>query len=233
MPAPPMRLDDPNLPHLRQIAVALGDLREQMVFVGGAVAGLLVTDPLASAVRATRDVDAVVNASRALFHRIEKAVAQRGFARAVSSDVICRWVHQASGLLFDLMPVQPEVLGFSNRWYPYAVATAEHVELGPGVTIRLASAVAFVATKLEAFADRGGGDAWGSHDLEDVLNIVDGRAELAHELAAAPADLQQAVAGAVQRLLADPNFANVLPGLVAEPERAGLVMQRLKAMCPG
>ncbi|MFG5406745.1 hypothetical protein ABXN37_00010 [Piscinibacter sakaiensis] len=64
-----MRVDDPNLPSLRRVAEALGDLREQVVFVGGAVAGLLVTDPLADSVRATHDVDAVVNASRASFHR--------------------------------------------------------------------------------------------------------------------------------------------------------------------
>ena len=99
-----MRANDPNVPHLRHIAEALGELREQVVFVGGAVAGLLLTDPLAHAVRATRDVDAVVNASRAMFHRIEEAVAQRGFARDVNSDVICRWVHKESGVLFDLMP---------------------------------------------------------------------------------------------------------------------------------
>jgi len=226
-----VRADDPNLPSLRHVALALGDLREQVVFVGGAVAGLLVTDPLADSVRATRDVDAVVNASRAMFHRIEEAVAQRGFARDVLSDVICRWVHTASGVRFDLMPVQPEVLGFSNRWYPYAMETAEPVELHPGVTIRLASAVAFVATKLEAFAGRGGGDFLTSHDIEDVLNIVDGREELAAELSVAPAALQQAVAEAFNPLLRNPDFANVLPGLIAEPERAGLVLQRLKAMC--
>lgn len=226
-----MRADDPNLPYLRHIAEALGELREQVVFVGGAVAGLLVTDPLADGVRATRDVDAVVNANRAMFHRIEEAVAQRGFARDVHSDVICRWVHKESGVLFDLMPVQPEVLGFSNRWYPYAVETAEPTELSPGVTIRLVSAVAFVATKLEAFAGRGGGDFLSSHDIEDVLNIVDGREELTSEMAAAPAELRQAVAAAFQGLLSNPDFANVLPGLIAEPERAGLVAQRLKAMC--
>jgi len=226
-----MRADDPNLPYLRHIAEALGELREQVVFVGGAVAGLLVTDPLADSVRATRDVDAVVNANRAMFHRIEEAVAQRGFARDVRSDVICRWVHKDSGVLFDLMPVQPEVLGFSNCWYPYAVETAEPVELSPGVTIRLVSAVAFVATKLEAFAGRGGGDFLSSHDIEDVLNIVDGREELTAEVAAAPAELRQAVAAAFQRLLTNPDFANVLPGLIAEPERADLVAQRLKAMC--
>ena len=227
-----MRTNDPNLPYLRKVAEALGDLREQMVFIGGAVAGLLVTDPLADSVRATRDVDAVVSANRALFHRIEASVATRGFARDVSSDVICRWVHKASGVLFDLMPVQPDVLGFSNRWYPYAVETAVPVDLGNGVTIRLVSAVAFVATKLEAFAGRGGGDFLSSHDLEDVLNIVDGREELASEMAAAPADVRQAVAAAFGPLLASPDFVNVLPGLLAEPERVGVVLGRLKAMSP-
>ena len=225
-----MRANDPNLPYLRHIAEALGDLREQLVFVGGAVAGLLVTDPLADSVRATRDVDAVVNATRAMFHRIEAAVAERGFARDVQSDVICRWIHKDSGVLFDLMPVQPEVLGFSNHWYPYAVETAESVELSAGLNIRLVSAVGFIATKLEAFAGRGAGDFVTSHDIEDVLNIVDGREELTDEMANAPPDLRQAVASAFQKLLSDPDFANVLPGLVAEPERAVLVMQRLKAM---
>ncbi len=225
-----MRANDPNLPHLRQIAQALGELREQVVFVGGAVAGLLVTDPLADSVRATRDVDAVVNASRAGFHRIEEAVAACGFARDVSSEVICRWVHKASGVIFDLMPVQPEVLGFSNRWYPYAVETAVPADLGQGVVIRLVSATAFVATKLEAFASRGGGDFLSSHDLEDVLNIVDGREELASEMRMAPPELRAAVATALAQLLAHPNFANVLPGLLAEPERTKVVIERLRAL---
>jgi hypothetical protein len=226
-----MRADDPNVPQLRQIAEALGDLREQVVFVGGAIAGLLVTDPLADPVRATRDVDAVVNASRTKFYRIEEAVAQRGFARDVTSEVICRWVHKDSGMLFDLMPVEPEVLGFSNRWYPYAVETAEPTDLGAGITIRLVSAVGFLATKLEAFAGRGGGDYLSSHDIEDVLNIVNGREELANELSAAPAEIQHTVSEVFSGLLADHNFANVLPGMLAEPERVALVTQRIKAMC--
>jgi hypothetical protein len=67
--------------------------------------------------------------------------------------------------------------------------------------------------------------------VEDVLNIVDGREELADEMAAAPGELRQAVAEHFHRLLTSPDFANALPGLLAEPERAGLVLQRLKAMC--
>lgn len=154
-------------------------------------------------------------------------MAARGFARDVSSDVICRWVHKKSGVIFDLMPIQPEVLGFSNRWYPYAAETAGTIDLGNGVTIKLMSAVAFVATKLEAFASRGGGDFINSHDLEDVLNIIDGRGELGAELAVAPVELRKAVGDAFARLVKNPDFANVLPGLISEPERAGLIMERL------
>lgn len=225
-----MRQDDPNLPHLRLIAEALGDLRKHVVFVGGAVAGLLVSDPLAEGVRATRDVDAVVDAGFAQFHRVESQVAARGFARDVESGVICRWVHRDTGVLFDLMPVEPEVLGFSNRWYPYAVESAVEVDLGQQLSIRMANAVAFVATKLEAFASRGAGDILASHDLEDVLNIVDGREELARELAGAPVNLREMVAVAFARLLAHPDFANALPGLVAELDRAGIVEARLRGM---
>ncbi|QNH13635.1 hypothetical protein [Xanthomonas sp. SI] len=225
-----MRADDPNLPHLRAIADALGELREQVVFLGGAVVGLLLSDPLAESVRATYDVDAVVDLDWSRFRRIEERVQTQGFAREMESGVVCRWVHRASGVVFDLMPVDSEVLGFSNRWYAYAVETAQSVELDERLSIRMVTAVAFVATKLEAFATRGKGDFLSSHDLEDVLNVVDGRAELVEELAMAPEDLRRMVANAFAALLDDPAFANALPGLVAEPGRAGIVRERLQAM---
>lgn len=228
-----MRRDDPNLPTLRTIAQALGDLREQVVFLGGAVAGLLVTDPLAESVRATRDVDAVVQAGRAQFQRVQRELTRRGFHEDADSGVICRWIHRDSGVVFDLMPEKPDVLGFANRWYPYAVATAQSVVLDEDLSIRLATAVAFVATKLEAFASRGRGDVLASHDLEDVLNIVDGREELVRELANASAEVRHAVAQAFVGLLARPGFLDVLPGLIAEPERASIVATRLRAMATG
>ncbi len=226
-----MNPNDPNLPQLRRIAVALGELREQLVFVGGSVAGLLLTDPLAASVRATTDVDAIANAGRVAFHQLENALTKHGFVRDMTSGVICRWVHRESGLLFDLMPVDDAVLGFTNPWYAYAVQTAESVEIAEGVLIRLLSAVAFVATKLEAFASRGKGDFLTSHDLEDVLNVVDGREQLVEEMAGAPVALRAFVARTFAGLLAQPDFMNVLPGLIAEPERTDVVLARLREMC--
>lgn len=225
-----MRRDDPNLPNLRAIAEAVGALRDRMVFVGGATAGLLVTDPAAEIVRATKDVDAIVEAQLAEFHRIEEQLAARGFVRDIESDVICRWIHRESRVLFDLMPVDSRVLGFSNRWYRYAVDTARPINLGDGLVIRMVTAPAFVATKLEAFAARGAGDILASHDLEDVLNVVDGREELTQEMEAAPASVRDAVRASLRKLLAHADFGNALPGLIADADRTDIVLQRLRTL---
>lgn len=99
--------------------------------------------------RATFDVDAIVAVDGLpQFQRIEAEVAARGFSRDAESGVICRWKHRDSGVLFDLMPVDPGILGFSNPWYADAVRTALPVALEPGLEIRPVSAPAFVATKL-------------------------------------------------------------------------------------
>ncbi|WP_305806530.1 hypothetical protein [Stenotrophomonas sp. YIM B06876] len=224
-----MARPDPNLPQLLAIAEALGDLCEQVVFVGGATAGLLLTDPLAEGVRPTLDVDAIVQAdSLAHYHRIETRLEQRGFVRDAQSGVICRWRHRGSQLLFDLMPVDASILGFGNRWYGEAVATAQLHRLGNGVQIRRVTAPAFFATKLEAFRDRGGGDFMASHDLEDVLNVLDGRPELPDELAQASMPMRQAVAAFFTDLLANPDFLNCLPGLLADPDRVHIIIERLQ-----
>ncbi len=217
------------------VAEALGDLRDEMVFVGGCAAGLLITDPAASDIRATKDVDAVVEtATWVEYAKLEAALPARGFDRDPDSNVICRWKHRSSGVLFDMMPVDPQVLGFSNRWYPEAVRTATVVELRAGLSIRLVSAPAFVATKLEAFADRGKGDYLSSHDLEDVLIVVDGRPTLPAEMASALPALRAAVRERLQRLINDENFIIALEGLidVGSPpsDRWEIVLERLQDM---
>lgn len=225
-----MRPDDPNLSNLRVIAAALDGLEERVVFVGGAVAGLLVSDPLAEQVRATVDVDAVVEARIGQFQRIERQVAARGFERDMDSAVICRWIHRKSGIPFDLMPVESDVLGFSNRWYRYALDSAVELDVGEGLRLWMAGPAAFVATKLEAYAGRGMGDFLASHDLEDVLNIVDGREALAEEVMAAPEPVRAFICESFAGLLAQRDFNDALPGLIADPARADIVAARLNAI---
>jgi len=226
-----VRRDDPNLGYLLVVANALGDLRSELVFVGGSVAGLLLTDPLAEGVRATKDVDAIVEATTlGEYHQVEKQLPELGFMRDASTEVICRWTHRTTGVLFDLMPTDPAVLGFSNPWYPEAVKTATCVRLSDRMEVRIISAPAFVATKLEAFISRGGGDLLSSHDLEDILNVVDGRASMVEELKVASDSLQKYVREQFKILLSRPNLENYLPGLLTDESRVGIVLTRLRRM---
>lgn len=50
---------DPNLGRVELAAQCLGPLLEELTLVGGASAGLLITDPAALQVRPTVDVDVV------------------------------------------------------------------------------------------------------------------------------------------------------------------------------
>ncbi len=128
-------MDDPNLAILVPIAQALGDLCESLVFVGGCATGLLLTAQRAQAIRPTQDVDVVVRVVSAVdYHAMERAIESRGFKHAISPEApICRWVWK--GVMLDLMPSEPGILGFHNRWYPLAVKTATRVRLPGGMEI--------------------------------------------------------------------------------------------------
>ncbi|MHB1092396.1 hypothetical protein [Thiobacillus sp.] len=96
-------------------------------------------------------------------------------------------------------------------------AAPARVTYDVGLVARV-EAPAFMATKFEAFFDRGRGDVLGSHDLEDIVNVVDGRPELAAEVASAVPELRQYLAGQCRALLAIPGFMNALPGMVFPDE---------------
>ncbi|MBX3628205.1 MAG: hypothetical protein KF892_24555 [Rhizobacter sp.] len=219
---------DPNLALLRAMALALGPLRERLVFVGGCATGLLVTNPAAADVRPTEDVDAIVEvATLAGYHAMQPLLAERGFRQTLEDNTPAyRWYWQRMQL--DLVPVDEKVMGFANRWYRPGYAAALTRELEPGLTLRHLSAPYFVATKFEAYQDRGGRDVYLSHDLEDIITVVDGRAELADELAQADRTLRQHVIGQTRELLAHPELPNALPGIVAQPIRARVVLERLQ-----
>ena len=57
-----------------------------------------------------------------------------------------------------------------------------------------------------------------SHDLEDIINVIDGRAELLDEIATAAPELRIYLGQCCAALLATPQFANYLPGLLAQDE---------------
>jgi predicted nucleotidyltransferase len=230
-----MNANDPNVMLLETVAQHLGaDLLESLVFVGGAVAGLLITDPAMPSIRPTEDVDLVVQATVLReYHAAESALKARGFVQDMSADApICRW--RIGMITVDVMPMEKSVLGFANRWYPLAVATAQSFALPNGKVIKLVIAPVFVATKLEAVADRGKGDFLFSHDLGDIIAIVDGRDGLLEECSQAAPELKAYLQIKFAELINNPSFRQALSGHLspdaASQTRLPLLERRFDAL---
>jgi predicted nucleotidyltransferase len=225
-----MKPGDPNVGLVQAVARALGALNDRVVFVGGCAAGLLVTDAARPPVRATVDVDLVTEvASRADYYACAGSLRAAGFREDVG-EINCRWRH--GQLIVDVMPTDEAILGFTNRWYRSAIAHASTAELPDGQQIRLITSPLLIATKLEAFYGRGTGDFGRSHDIEDIMVIVDGRAELLDEIAAGPTEVAEYLRGEMTRLLATERFVSAMPmhfrGSDEEQGRVPIVMDRLR-----
>ena len=224
-------MDDPNLLILLPIVEALGDLCESLVFVGGCATGLLVTAQRAQSIRPTMDVDVVAHAvSITKYHAMERELEARGFRHDMSDGApMCRWV--MDGVLLDMMPSEP-ILGFYNRWYPKVVQAAQTVDLPNGCVIRLITAPLFLATKFEAFRGRGANDYLASHDLEDLITVIDGRRELIDEIKAEGVEVRRYIAHELNSLLGDSEFVTALPGQLpgdaASQARLPELMRRLR-----
>lgn len=219
-------MSSPNRDALIRVATGLGPLADELVFVGGHVPELVITDPGATRVRPTDDVDAISAVmGRSEYHRLAEQLRGLGFVEDTTPGApICRW--RLGSDLVDVMPAEGEIMGFRNRWYDLGIRTSQRYELSADLIIRIVTAPVFLATKWEAFVDRGAGDWYGSHDIEDIVAVVAGRRELYQEISAADLDLRNYVAektrgflasGAAQDVIAGalPD-ARLLPGLVPE-----------------
>lgn len=208
------------------VASQLGELLEQLAFVGGCTTELFITDGVSRAPRPTRDVDAIVHISTFLqYQTLSQALRDKGFSEdATMGAPLCRWRFQDA--MLDVMPTDEAILGFTNRWYVPALETCQPYQLTDYIEIRLVRAPYFIATKLEAFFSRGNGDYLMSHDLEDIIMVLDGRPELMDEISAASTELKSSLAMSFRRLLADQDFVDSISAHLA-PDSASQARRRL------
>ena len=223
---------DVNLRMILHVARHLGNLRDKVVFVGGCVTGLFLTDPAMPDVRVTQDVDVIVEiTSRREYYRLEKELRGKGFKQDMQEGApVCRWL--IDQIKVDVMPTQADILGFTNRWYLPAIKNSTPIELEDAMTIQLVAPAYFLATKIEAFQGRGGGDYMASHDLEDIITVLDGRPEIVSEISASSDDLKSFLSATFRKYLSKDEFLEAIPGHLP-PDRASQarlphVMKRLE-----
>lgn len=223
-----------NLNSLILIANRLDELCNEVTFVGGCITGLLITDKAAPDVRFTVDVDCIINVvSKHEYHSLSAKLRQKGFKEMSSGNhPICRW--DCDGILIDVMPTEKSVLGFSNRWYKDAQENAVSMHLNESKIIRVIAAPYFLATKLEAFKDRGKQDFLLSHDLEDIIAVIDGRPEIVTDLSTTAHNLKVYLSTEFNALVNNSQFMQALPGHLnyssESEERKKIVEERINTI---
>jgi predicted nucleotidyltransferase len=219
--------------------LALGDLVDQVVFVGGATVALWITDPAAPQPRPTKDVDVIVEvATRREYAAFEQRLREHRFREDRESEITCRWRHADGELILDAMPTDASILGFANRWQAAAVPYAGDRELPSGTRIAAVSAPFLIATKLEAFAGRGRDDYMASRDFADLVSLFDGRAELVEEIAEAPVELRAYLAAEIarhqrHRRFLEGIYGGLAPDAASQDRAERIVVPRMAAVAGG
>lgn len=219
---------------LKQVALALNELRETVTFVGGCTTALLVTDEYTvEQVRHTEDVDLIVSViGYGEYSQLKSQLQSKGFKETPLTEEdwpICAM--KLGELRVDIMPDDETILGFSNRWYKYAMESAINYELEEKLSIKVVNPIAFIATKLEAYNGRGNQDPLGSQDIEDLLNLVDGRESLATEIQNAPEDVKAYIAQEIKSLMTISDFDYAVQNITnGNQDREDIIYECLMAI---
>ena len=232
-----MKVEPEAVAWVRRVAERLGDMIDEVMFLGGATMGLLITAPRTSTVRPTKDVDIIVQvATWGEYVQVLERLRERGFREDTEEDApICRWV--IDDIKVDVMPSTEDVLGFSNRWYQAAISAASTFQFSETLTVRLISGPHFLASKIEAFQARGDDDYQLSHDIEDIIAVVDGRPELLNEIENTDSELRDYLRLKIGDLLSNESFLDALPGHlpsdIGSQARVPMLLARFEEIAQG
>jgi len=195
-----------NILLLQIVASGLGELKDEMVFIGGAVAELYADNPAASEIRPTIDVDCIIKiSSRLQFAGLEENLRTKGFKNDTSEGVpICRWIYK--DIKVDVMPADSKILGFSNRWYEEGVEIKISKTLPDGTEVFVFPPEYYLAAKFEAHKGRGGNDLRQSHDFQDIIYILDNCSDILENISASNPSVKMYLKQECLKLLQNPNI---------------------------
>ncbi|MDQ6971438.1 MAG: hypothetical protein Q9M30_02195, partial [Mariprofundaceae bacterium] len=99
-----MSRSDPNLVMLQEVAAGFGPLLGDIVFLGGCATGLMIVDQAAPDIRASDDVDVIIETvTRHDYHDFSEQLRQQGFIEDRRDNApMCRWLYK--GIKVDVMP---------------------------------------------------------------------------------------------------------------------------------
>jgi predicted nucleotidyltransferase len=184
-----MTINQMTLESIEKVAIALGELNREVVFVGGAVVSLYVNDAAVDEFRPTKDIDITFRVvSFAKLEKLREELVSKGFKQNIFEDVICRF--QLEDILVDVMSTHAIAWAPANRWFEDGFNHLTKMEVGTQV-INLLSLPFFLATKFDAHADRGSSDARMSKDFEDIIYLLNHVPNLESYIFGAPSKVKE------------------------------------------
>jgi predicted nucleotidyltransferase len=205
-----------NVVRLRVVARILNNFNSNLIYVGGATVALYATRPLTVNVRETNDVDVAIElVSYSNLVQLQDYLMDNGFISSPDGEIISRYKMQ--GIILDIMPIKPiPGLSFENEWYAAGLNHIINYTLPEpdSITLNLLSAPYFIASKLLAYRSRGNDDVIASHDMEDIIFVLDNRDEIEAELNGAPSDVKTYLIDQFAELLLNPRFVDSILGNV-------------------
>lgn len=134
-------------------------------------------------------------------------------------------------IAIDIMTAEDSSIGVSNIWYKPGFKYIQQIELPEGVSINILPSPYFLATKLEAFKDKGVNDFYSSHDYEDIIYLLDNRISIVEEILASDVDVRTDIKQEINIIKNHPQANEILAmhihPLVRE-ERVGMLMEKIE-----
>lgn len=216
-----------NIERIRKVFDALGKLAQECVFVGGATVSLYA-DRMAEEVRPTDDVDILVEIGSLMdFTVLEEKIRDLGFQNDMQAKFIGRY--KLRDIIIDLMPTDPKILGFSNKWYSEGFKKAVHYSLDKTRIIKILDPPYFLATKIEAFKNRGKGDGRISSDFEDIIFILENRDAIWEEIASSDGKIKQYLKKEFEGFINNPYFEEWIEAhMIPYSSSTFYIMQNIK-----
>lgn len=216
-----------NIGVVAEVAEALKDLKDNMVFVGGAVVSLYTDDPAADEIRPTQDIDMTINmVNLGHWSHIQEKLGKLGFHPDPFGHAICSYKYK--DIPVDIMSAEDGPLGPANTWYKVGFNNLWTVK-AKDQEIKILSAPCYLATKFEAFANRGS-DIRSSHDMEDIIYILDNRINIVAEISESEDRIKQFLKTQLMTIINNGLLEEVLMAHIhplMQQERLPLVIEKI------
>ena len=218
----------------KKVALALRHLNEQVVYVGGALVSLYIDDPAAEDIRPTKDIDLTFQiASYAKLELLREELNQLGFDQNAEDTVICRFRYE--DLKVDVMATETVGWAPSSPWFKAGFDKALPITLDE-VTIKVLPLPYFLATKIEAFFDRGMKDIYASHDLEDIVYLFNYTTNIDTQLLSSDMKVKTYLAQKLEEIRNNKTIVAAIPGSLyyeQADERMEIILERIQNVIDG